>query len=157
MKNLIIYSIFLTILLGSGCCDILCPCDDIEDFTKATLTEDLGYDFSTGQPTSSNLSDGGIIGWCPVGQNPNYKSYDQWLWWRTSNNNTEYQKDYGNIDLNTITKTPDNWDSVINPLLTNHCYVIKCNDGYVKFKVTDTKLNEEKVEVEYKFSDTKSF
>ena len=157
MKNLIFYSIFFTIMIGNGCCDILCPCDDVDDLETAILLEDPGYDFSEGSQTSdSNLADGGIIGWCPVGQNPDYKSYDQWLWWRTSESD-ELQKDYGSVDLSTISQAPDTWDSVINPLLEGHCYVVKCKDGYVKFKVIDARVDKEQVEVEYLYSSTKNF
>lgn len=157
MKNLLLFSILFTLLIGNGCCDLICPCDDNVEYEKAILTEDPGYDFSAGSSsTNTNLADGGIIGWCPVGQNQNYKSYDQWLWWRTSESD-ELQKDYGSVDLSTISQAPDTWDSVINPLLEDHCYVVKCKDGYVKFKVTDVRLDKEDVEVEYLYSTTKNF
>lgn len=49
---------------------------------------------------------------------------------------------YGAVELNTITRAPSTWEmSADTPLLQNWCYVSKCNDGYVKFKVTAVGTN----------------
>jgi len=159
-KIIVISAFLFSLLLSCSTCDIF---RDIEsdDFTIDTLTHS-GFDFSLGNvPSDVNylLSDGETINWCPDTQNPNpnYTNWDKWNWWRTSDFSTEYQKNYGNVDLNTISSAPDVWDNVIDPLLKDNCYVVKCNDGYAKFKVLSVGFHDFDVEVKYQFSDTKNF
>lgn len=155
--------IFLAILimstLGSQSCKLFHDRDIvIDNFTTDTLTHS-GYDFSSGNiPSDYNLADGETINWCPDYQNPNpnYINNDQWIWWRTSES-SELQKDYGNVELNTISSAPDVWDNVINPLLKDHCYVVKCNDGYAKFKVLSVGFYDWDVEIKYQFSVSNNF
>lgn len=163
-SQFLLISSFLIILSS---CDIVGSISDIfrgrdiivDDFVTDTLTHG-GYDFSNGNiPSDYTLADGETINWCPDYQNPNpnYINHDQWIWWRTNDFNTEFQKDYGNIDLKTINSAPSTWDSVINPLLTDHCYVVKCNDGYAKFKVLSVGFHDFDVEVKYEYSTSNTF
>jgi hypothetical protein len=121
---------------------------------KTAILTHNGFDFSTGQAAHG---DGETIGWNSGQQtNPNYSNG---VWWRGKNTNN--QIDLGNISLTSVIELPSSgWDKVINPLIKDHVYIIKCEDGYAVFKVLkqpDPNSNLWEAEVKYIYSTNGNF
>ena len=140
---------------------VFVSCDKEEDhnfsYPQATISH-FGFDFSAGASDTTNWenNDGEVIGWYPGGGS--HPDYTMGVWWRNDQGNlANSQKDYGTADLAGINSAPAEWDTLINPLLVGHSYVVKCHDGYAKFEVLS--LDDEKWEatVKYYFSSTNSF
>ncbi|NOZ46732.1 MAG: hypothetical protein GXO79_08105 [Chlorobi bacterium] len=134
-------------------------CNKNDDFTypEATITH-FGFDFSAGISDTVNWTnnDGEVISWYPGGgTNPNYESG---YWWRNDQNGlSNEQKDFGTVGLSTISGAPADWDTLINPLLAGHSYVVKCQDGYAKIEVLSLSDSDWEAKVKYYFSKTSSF
>ncbi|MDD5570683.1 MAG: hypothetical protein PHD97_05935 [Bacteroidales bacterium] len=135
------------------------------NYTTVVISH-YGYDFSaakrdtTAFPNSTN--DGDVVSWNPENYScTNYLSNQQYVWLRNSGAGTvNFTKDYGVVDVSTITTVPTAWDTgcAILPLLPEHVIVAKCLDGYVKFKVisADTS-NNWTANITYLFSTTNTF
>lgn len=150
-------TIFLGIVLQFQACEFFRDRGPDSIYITDTITHSA-FDFSAGEiPADYNNADGETINWSPQGTHPDYPNNDQWVWWRTSDYTSENQKDYGVVDFNAISSKPGTWDNPVNPLIKGHCYVVQCNDGFVKFKVIDTGFHDWDVAIEYQFSSTGTF
>ncbi len=136
--------------------------DDSGTFTNATITHE-GFDFAKGVKAPT---DGEVVTWCPNdGNNPNYANNSGYLWWRSAYeidpDNKTIISHYGEVDLASIKTAPSTWDvpDQMYPLINNHCYVIKCLNGYAKFRVIETHPDSEfwEVDIEYAYSTTTTF
>jgi len=111
-------------------------------YQTVTLTHN-GFDFSAGKTDTLNWqnNDCDLIGWHSgiLGSHPTYASNTTYTWIRNDQVDTvNYQtwiKNYGNVDETTITSTTVNNDSIIDPLFVGDVWVVKCHDGFAKFKV----------------------
>ncbi len=123
------------------------PTDVTSNYKTASI-EHFGFDFSAGIKDTVNQSnnDGETINWHPDQgsssvTNPSYPSWGEYIWWRNTQLDTinylNRTKNYGAVDIKTITNIPSSWDSVCMPLIIGQTVVAKCRDGYVKFKVLE--------------------
>ncbi len=128
-------------------------------YKTATLSH-YGFDFSAGKVDSiGNGNDGDVVNWSPVDPQKRNK-----LWYRPGfgikaelpPNNS--QKNMGMFPLDSIFNVPSTFDPDPDPLKTGNSYVVKCLDGYAKFKVLELGDNDNWwAKVEYEFSSTKKF
>ncbi|MFW5850698.1 MAG: hypothetical protein ACOCWB_00580 [Bacteroidota bacterium] len=127
----------------------------------------FGYDFSAGKSDTVDMdnNDGGVINWHPISYDSGVITYPQWdtvLWWRNDQVDTvnwENQiKNYGQVDVTSISSISTQWDTIIDPLFVGNVFGAACNDGYVLFEVVEV-MNSDMWEavVKYKFSTTNSF
>ena len=129
--------------------------DDDDDATKTATLVHWGYDFSKGLNGEQDgcESDGEVIAWYPGGGS--HPQYSEGLWWRNDQNGLKNeQKDMGTVNYSSINSAPAEWDSLINPLLVGHTYVVKCQDGYAAFtvkSVTSPSSKDWEAQVEYKY------
>ena len=110
--------------------------EDEENTYKTTKLTHGGFDFSEDlQEPSYENADGDIVPWSPVTETQGNNE----LWYRPnySINPAASQKDMGAVSLESISDIPSSFDSDPSPLQKDHCYVVKCLDGYAKFKVLD--------------------
>lgn len=131
---------------------------DDSDYITVKITH-YGYDFSVEKVDSTGTgNDGDIVKWSPV----NPQNRDQ-LWYRPdySIDPTNSQKDMGDVSLVSITSAPTSFDTDPNPLQIGNAYVIKCKDGYAKFKVLDLSDSDDNTiwwaKIKYEFSSTVHF
>ena len=143
--------------------------DSIDDLEyKIDTVEHFGFDFSAGKKDTTsnwelNMNDGDVIGWhSGRGDNPSYPSYSSYIWYRNSElDEVNYEsqiKNYGDVDINSITSISTQWDTLIDPLQPGFVFGAKCRDGYVLFEVVevvDTVMW--RARLKYKFSATNSF
>ncbi len=142
---------------------IFFSCDKKDDdsdssYIKVKITH-YGYDFSEEKVDSTGTTnDGDIVNWSPV--NPQNRNH---LWYRPDYtiDATNSQKDMGDVSLESITSVPASFDADPNPLQIGNAYVIKCKDGYAKFKVLDLSDSDDNTiwwaKIEYEFSSTGQF
>jgi hypothetical protein len=82
------------------------------------------------------------------------------LWWRNDQIDTvNWQnqiKNYGQLDVTSISSISTQWDTIIDPLFVGNVFGAACHDGYVLFEVIEVMDMWEAV-VKYKFSSTNSF
>lgn len=139
-----------------------CEKKDDDDYTYKTakLTHG-GFDFSEDQsnPPYEN-ADGDIVPWSPVTEVQGNNE----LWYRPNYDidADNSQKDMGAVSLESITGVPSSYDADPAPLQKDHCYVVKCLDGYAKFKVLEIPGNTSDfenwwVKVAYEFSEDGHF
>lgn len=153
-KKLFIPFIVILITLISAC--KLFDVDDnpVVTYSTATITHS-GFDFSAGISDTIDWqnNDGDVVNWSPV--NPQKRDK---LWWRPGSgiaqelppNNS--QKNMGNLSLESIIDIPSTFDADPDPLEIGNSYVVKCFDGYAKFKVLELGDNDHwwaKVKYEY--------
>jgi hypothetical protein len=133
-------------------------------YTKVTLSHS-GFDFSAGISDTTNWqnNDCDLIGWHTgiITTHPNYPSNTTYTWIRNDQIDTvnyhTWVKNYGNIDPTTITSTTVNADSIIDPIMLGDVWVVKCHDGFAKFKVLNVDGVNWTADVEYVFTSTNSF
>ncbi len=165
--TLIFTSIAVFLLLFIASCDKEEEEDDPTSDYKTVIIDHHGFDFSAGISDTVNWqnNDGETVSWQPGGGNhPSYPNNDQYIWFRNdvvdTVSNKNQTKDFGDVDIATITNIPTQWDTTpnINPLLTGHVIVAKCFDGYVKFEVLSADENNFwPAQVKYYFSATSTF
>ncbi len=142
-----------------------CELFDIDEnpeisYKKATLTH-YGFDFSTGKSDTINWqkNDGDIVNWSPVDPQKRNK-----LWYRPGTgvaqelppNNS--QKNMGTFPMDSIIDIPAKFDADPSPLYIGNTYVVKCFDGYAKFKVLELGNNDDWwAKVEYEFTNGNKF
>ena len=138
---------------------------DTSNYTKVTLTHD-GFDFSAGiwDSITWENNDCDLVGWHSGIQttHPSYPSNTTYTWIRnsyadTSSNNDCYIKNYGNIDITSVSSISVNNDSIIDPLLVGDVWVIKCKDGFAKFEVLFVDGVNWEAQVNYIFTTGNSF
>ena len=66
-------------------------------------------------------------------------------------------KNYGAVDITTITSTAVNNDSLIKPLVVGDVWVVKCRDGFAKFEVLTVDGVNWESQVQYIFTTGSSF
>ena len=168
MKNttsgLVIVSVFVlfSLLASLGCGTTTSS----SSATSGTLTlTHGGSDFSEGigdvETEGTGETDGDIISWQPstgemysrVNALASTLYYRNWAVTSTEN----YVKGYGDVELSTITAIPSTWDHPSPVLATSYAYVVKCQDGYAKFKVSSLNFNSWEADVEYEFTTGNAF
>ncbi len=164
--NQLIFIIVLAITLFSSCDS--CELFKIEDepgvsYKTATLSH-AGFDFSAGisDTVKWENNDGDVVNWSPVDPQKRNK-----LWYRPGfgikaelpPNNS--QKNMGMFPLDSIFNVPSTFDPDPDPLAIGNSYVVKCLDGYAKFKVLELGDGNDGgnwwAKVEYEFSSTEKF
>lgn len=143
-----------------------CSTTSSSSATTGTLTlTHGGSDFSEGignvENEGTGETDGDIITWVPstgemyskVNAMASTLYYRNWACTSTEN----YVKSYGDVELSTITSIPTTWDHPSPQLATSYAYVIKCQDGYAKFKVSSLNYTSWEADVEYEFTAGSSF
>ena len=129
-------------------------------YKTATLSH-YGFDFSAGISDTIGWqnNDGDVVNWSPV--NPQKRNK---LWWRPGSgiaqelpaNNS--QKNYRVFPLDSILAIPSTFDANPDPLKIGNSYVVKCLDGYAKFKVLELGNNNDWwAKVEYEFTSGNKF
>ncbi len=156
MKNLVIG--IITLVLGGA---IMNGCN-VEDraLFAIGIIKHSGIDWSDNASVPGDYAnaDGETIGWCEIGtQIPGVTG----LWYR-SNTAGEEMYNLGNVDLGSVNSYDANLvdtDICDSPLIVGDVWVIKCLDGYVKFKITSVDENsvDWEVGVEYEYSTTTDF
>lgn len=155
--------------------------DSSNEIETKTLTLSHGdFDFSAGKANDTaqtsevayDDSDGYLIFWSFTNQYPEGYAWGDGLWFSPYLQDTQSQVYYvqhlGEVSLDSVTTVDENsWPALSTeqmPLLVNHVYVVKAQDGYVKFKVleltTPTSAVDYKYDtakVEYQFSNTPDF
>jgi hypothetical protein len=138
---------------------------DTSNYITATLTHD-GFDFSAGvfDAVTWENNDCDLIGWHSGISfvHPSYPSNTTYTWIRndyadTSSNNDCYVKNYGAVDVTTITSTAVHNDSLIKPLVVGDVWVVKCRDGFAKFEVLTVDGVNWESQVQYIFTTASSF
>lgn len=146
-----------------------------------TLTLSHGdFDFSAGKANDTastsevayDDSDGYLIFWSFTNQYPEGYGWGDGLWFspylQDNQSQVYYVQHLGEVELDSVTTVDDTlWPALgteQTPLLVDHVYVVKTQDGYVKFKVleltTPTSAVDYKYDtakVEYQFSTTPAF
>jgi hypothetical protein len=156
MKNIVVGILVLGL---SGAFISGCNTKDRSQFLTGTIKH-AGIDWSANASVPSDYSnaDGETIGWCEKGtQIPSVTGL-----WSRSNTAGEEMYNLGNIDLESVNSYDANLvdtDICDSPLAVGDVWVIKCLDGYVKFKVTSVDENsvDWEVGVEYEYSTTTDF
>lgn len=156
MKNIVIgiLAVGLSGVIMNGC--------NIEDrslFVTGVIKHS-GIDWSADAsvPADYSNADGETIAWCEIGtQIPGVTG----IWYR-SNTTGEEMYNLGNVDLESVNSYDARLveiDICDSPLVVGDVWVIKCLDGYVKFKVTSVDENsiDWEVGVEYEYSTTTDF
>lgn len=117
------------------------PAVESPSYESVTLTH-AGFDFSTGVvPASFETSDGHTTNWPCMPTVNAEKAYGNYVWFEpfANTSSANFTKDMGAVALNAVTQVPTTWDAgpglILEPLVVNHVYVIKCLDGYAKFLV----------------------
>lgn len=154
--NSVFLAIILMVVFFSSCDKR----DDKDEISYKTFKiTHYGFDFSEAKVDSTGTTnDGDIVNWSPV--NPQNRNH---LWYRPdySIDATNSQKDMGNVSLSSITSVPSSFDADPNPLQKGNCYVVKCKDGYAKFKVLDLSDSNDNTmwwaKVEYEYSSNTNF
>ncbi|MEE8408380.1 MAG: hypothetical protein V3T05_02125 [Myxococcota bacterium] len=134
------------------------------DYPAAILTQD-GFDFSRGAvPAARADSDGDTVAWAP---SPSLfaSGNDGELWFRAAANDaqTSFIRDMGDALLGSIKEAPTAWDGgagvALPPLQKDHAYVVKCLDGFAKFKIgsIDSGVAGWPVAVDYDYSAVSTF
>jgi len=153
-----VLSLFFILLFPS------CKLFDVDDnpgvtYSTAIITH-YGFDFSAGKVDSlGNDNDGDVVNWSPV--NPQKRNK---LWYRPGYGITAQlppdnsQKNYGIFPLDSILAIPSTFDADPDPLKIGNSYVVKCLDGYAKFKVLELGDNNDWwAKVEYEFTSGNKF
>ena len=156
MKNIVIGIVALAL---SGVIMNGCNTKDRALFSIGVIKHS-GIDWSDNAsvPTDYANADGETIGWCEIGtQIPGVTG----IWYR-SNTPGEEMYNLGNVDLESVNSFDANLvdtDICDSPLAVGDVWVIKCLDGYVKFKITSVDENsvDWEVGVEYEYSTTMDF
>ena len=156
MKNIVIGILALGL---SGVIMNGCNIEDRSLFVTGVIKHS-GIDWSADAsvPADYSNADGETIGWCEIGtQIPGVTG----LWYR-SNTTGEEMYNLGNVDLESVNSYDPSLvetDICDSPLVVGDVWVIKCLDGYVKFKVTSVDENsiDWEVGVEYEYSTTTDF
>jgi hypothetical protein len=168
MKKILTFSLMCLFLFVFSCKKAEKDPDPIPNNNSAyktvTLTHD-GFDFSAGHSDTVDWqnNDCDLIGWHSgiLASHPTYASNTTYTWIRNDQvDNVNYQswvKNYGNIDETTITSTTVNNDSIIDPLLVGDVWVVKCHDGFAKFKVLSVNGVDWEANVKYVYTSTNSF
>jgi hypothetical protein len=151
----------LTFFIGYGCKD---DGDEVPSELTATIGH-FGFDFSAGQSDTVNWenNDGEVITWFPGSGNhhPLYPNNGAYLWYRNDQvAPTDYKTktyDFGETNFADIKNIPTAWDTLPNPLLPGHVMVVKCHDGYAKFKINSVDTTHWEATVTYMFTDGSSF
>jgi len=122
--------------LEYGDCDVTVPAS-AQPYPTGVFTHLDGFDFSEGTGGTDN-KDGNVVMWAPW---PNNAWVGDGTWWNPfTNTATEnFTKDMGEVELNSVLTVPGTWDGGagqdLPPFQVGHVYVVKCLDGYAKFKV----------------------
>lgn len=135
-----------------------CNTDKDQDLFAVASIKHSGIDWSENASIPSDYAnaDGETIGWCEVGTPIQGVTG---IWYR-NNSQGELMYNLGNVELGSVNSFDANLaDSDIcdSPLAVNDVWVVKCLDGYVKFKVTSVPADvnnsvDWEVGVEYEFS-----
>ncbi len=110
-----------------------------------------GSDFSAQNSSDGTVSDlptteadGATISWAPAETTAPADAPSGSMWWRSSyyiSTNEATIKGYGEVEPGSVTSIPSSWDgtpgATLEPLALNHVYVVRCLDGYAKFKVLE--------------------
>lgn len=154
--NQTLLMIFFTVMILFSCKKNK---DDSDSSYKTVKISHYGYDFSEEKVDSTGTTnDGDIVNWSPA--NPQNRNH---LWYRPDYtiDADNSQKDMGDVSLESITSVPSSFDADPNPLQIGNAYVVKCKDGYAKFKVLDLSDSNDTTEwwakIKYEFSSTGQF
>jgi hypothetical protein len=165
MKALKLYTkigLALMILFSLGISLNSCSEKNGVDYLTAVIGHG-GFDFSAGISDTTNWenNDGDVISWYPnSGNHPMYPNNAGYLWFRNDNVSSDYQTrtvDLGEVELNSVTAIPASWDTLPPPMLPGHVMVVKCKDGYAKFKVNSIDEQAWTANVDYVFTSGNEF
>ena len=161
--NHVILAIILaiTLILFCASCELFIIDNEPDVSYKIATLSHAGFDFSTGISDTLRWenNDGDVVNWSPVDPQKRNK-----LWYRPGFGFTpelpsdNSQKNMGLIPLDSIFNVPAKFDADPDPLKIGNSYVVKCLDGYAKFKVLELGDNNNWLaKVEYEFSATEKF
>lgn len=129
-------SIFVFMIILSAC--DLFNIEDKNTTTYATARiKHEGFDFSAGisDTVKWENNDGDIVNWSPVDPTKRNRLYYRPGFGMTPELPPDNsQKNMGVVPLDSIINIPA-FDPDPDPLFVGNSYVVKCNDGYAKFKV----------------------
>ncbi len=127
---------FAILILITFACSLYTP-------AKVGIIKYYGFDFSSGG-YNKTIENNDIV----------LSSYNNYLIFTTSFTDTNYIKDLGPEPFNSVNINNISWDS-ISYVISGHLYIVKCKDGYAKFKIVSVSgsfIYNYEVQIYYEYS-----